>query len=263
MPRAHSVATVAAWSCIFAALVICARSCSEGSGEAVIPAKSAVSDPARRQPDTGGHYEHPADSPEEWAHHLRSDATIPAGLTLEGMERLPWDPIGDLPDDHLSFMLEGLASLHRQSTEARRQLVASSADSLYSFELADIDFDIEGYDAKSNALLAGSYVLVPDGHRLPNAICDKPYLHVVIAPGGEKWGTKFTTYILIDLRKYGKFAEAMRIRGVRKREVEDKLLSRFMQFSQRDRDSVTQKDEGPRELLEIWAEMRRRGVVPR
>lgn len=175
---------------------------------------------------------------------------------------LPWTPLGDVPDDLMRSMLEGLSGLHRQASQAKLDLLVQSQSAVDSLALADLEVDIEGADAKSNALLERSYLLVPEGHELPHSFRVMPDLHVVLAPGGEKGGVKFSTFILIDLQRHGRFSEAMKVRARRKDEIQARIVERFMQFSAYDRDKVTASGEGPEELVRLWAEMQAQGLSP-
>lgn len=116
---------------------------------------------------------------------------------------------GTLTDKELANLIDLLVVLEKSSADNRYGYVAAGGLTS-TFEYADLTFDVEGAQAKANALLEGSYVLLPLGRTLDAAILGDTNLHVVVGPGGEREGKAFQTHIIIDLRKHGRFAEAMK-----------------------------------------------------
>lgn len=116
---------------------------------------------------------------------------------------------GTLTDRELANLVDLLVVLEKSSADNRYGYIASGG-LLNTYEYADLTYDVEGAQAKASALLEGSYVLLPPGRTVDAAILRDSNLHVVVGPGGEREGKPFQTHIIVDLRKHGRFAEAMK-----------------------------------------------------
>lgn len=117
--------------------------------------------------------------------------------------------LGELTDDELENLVQLCVSLEKGMTEQRTGFV-SAGGAVKSRQFADLTFDIEGASAKANALLEGSYVLLPLGETLGREFVADKKLHIVAGPGGIRDGRAFATHIIIDLQKHGRFAVAKR-----------------------------------------------------
>lgn len=136
------------------------------------------------------------------------EPVLSSGLTaLEEAKQA--SSLGRLEGWELSSLLEILSNLERGSEE-RLHGYLSSGGVVGGVEHAECVFDLEGAIAKSTALIADSYLLLGAGEHLPNAIAGDSRLHLVQGPGFQRNDVPFATYIVIDLQKQGRFAEAKR-----------------------------------------------------
>jgi hypothetical protein len=117
--------------------------------------------------------------------------------------------IGDIPDDIEAFLCEAFSNFESTADARRQECLARGPDAVLSVEFATIELDLFGASAKTDALLSGDYVLVPLGQESPANDRHDRY-HVLLAPGGQKDGVPYKTYIYVDLIKFPKFAQALK-----------------------------------------------------
>jgi hypothetical protein len=173
-------------------------------GPTVVPAATALPIP----PDPGADTARSSEATSAVPDRAPADGAAAAGSsTVDRWDRLrryrDEVGLGLLTDAELASLVQACANIERDFA-SRKQAYLEKGGLPTTLEYLDLTLSVEGGLAKANALLEGSYVLLPRDQTPPGRLLDG--YHSVQGPGGERNGVRFATWILIDLERHGRFA---------------------------------------------------------
>lgn len=220
----------------------------------------ARSGEAKSQPASTSHL---PDDPEVWVPVLRQERKIVIQESGQSspVAEVEVQSLGDLTPGEMMFLMEGFQSVAVSAQESKLSLLASSPATQHAVTLADLEISIAGAEAKAGAVMDGSYLLLPATDSLPAAIVRHPHLHIVCCSGGTRDGIPFKTWLLLDLRKYGRLALALDdYARLRRAEIRE-LVQEFNACPEAARRMMVHEEPGLTEAMRrLWQRIREKGI---
>lgn len=204
------------------------------------------------------------DDPAVWLAVLRQERKVVIREVGQPtpIAELEVESLGELSPEEQMTLLEGFQQVSTSAQESKRSLLVGSQDPRFTVELADLEISIDGAEAKARAVMEGSYLLLPSTTKaLPSAILRHPHLHIVCCSGGFRNGIQFNTWIIVDLRKNGRFAQSMdNYARLRRMEIRD-MAQEFNSYPEDERRRMVQGESGLTEAMRgLWSKMRAKNI---